>query len=105
MVDEKIIEAFYMMWGSFPGAVRLIHKNHTVLAANEVACKSGFGVGAICSKVGSPESHRGCKAKLALSTKKAQAQKSGEGKIKYWIPVKDCDDVYVHFTVDIDAAE
>jgi len=25
MVDEKIIEAFHMMWDNFPGAVRLIH--------------------------------------------------------------------------------
>jgi hypothetical protein len=24
MVDEKIIEAFYMIWDSFPGLVRLI---------------------------------------------------------------------------------
>lgn len=35
MVDEKVIEAFYMMWDSFPGNVRLIHKNKTVLAANK----------------------------------------------------------------------
>lgn len=39
MVDEKIIEAFYMIWDSFPGSVRLIHKNHTVLVVNEIARK------------------------------------------------------------------
>lgn len=105
MIDDKIIEAFYMMWDSFPGSVRLIHKNHTVLAANEIARKAGFDVGVICSKVGVPELHRGCKANLVLSTKKAQSTKSEEGKIRYWIPVKDCDDVYVHFTIDTNAIE
>ncbi|KOA20108.1 hypothetical protein CLHOM_14780 [Clostridium homopropionicum DSM 5847] len=40
MVDKKIIEAFYMMWDSFPGPARLIHKNRTILAAKE---KSDIG--------------------------------------------------------------
>ncbi|AJQ26175.1 hypothetical protein [Pelosinus fermentans] len=100
MVDEKIIEAFYMMWDSFPGSVRLIHKNHTVLAVNEIARNVGFDIGTICFKVGTPESHKGCKANLALSTKSGQAVKSLEGKIRYWLPIKDCDDVYVHFSLD-----
>lgn len=100
MIDEKIIEAFYMMWDSFPGAARLIHKNHTVLAANEIARRAGFELGAICVKVGSSEAHKGCKANLALSTKTGLAVKSSEGKIRYWLPIKDCDDVYVHITVD-----
>ena len=102
MDDKKIIEAFHIMWDSFPGSVRLIHKNHTVLAANEIARKAGFDIGIICFKVGTPESHRGCKASLALSTKTGQAVKSSEGKIRYWLPVKDCDDIYVHVTSDLD---
>lgn len=100
MVDKKIIEAFHIMWDSFPGSVRLIHKNHTVLAANEIASKAGFDIGTICFKVGTPESHRGCKANEALITKKGQSIKSEEGKIRYWLPVKDCDDIYVHITLD-----
>lgn len=105
MVDEKIIEAFYMMWDSFPGPVRLIHKNHTVLAANEIARKVGFDIGTTCFKVGSPESHRDCKANLALSTKIGQTVKSAEGKIRYWLPVKNCDDIYVHVTMDPNAVK
>ncbi|EKQ54387.1 MULTISPECIES: hypothetical protein [unclassified Clostridium] len=100
MVDEKIIEAFYMMWDSFPGNARLIHKNRTVLAANKIARKSGFEIGTLCSKVGAPELHKDCKANKVLSTKNGQAVKSAEGKIRYWLPVKDCDDVYVHITLD-----
>jgi hypothetical protein len=105
MVDEKIIEAFYMMWDNFPGIVRLIHKNRTVLAANEVARSKGFEVGVQCNKVGTPEDHKGCRAHLALSTKTGQAVKSGEGKVRYWLPVKGSDEVYVHFTVDTNTAE
>lgn len=100
MVNEKVIEAFHMMWDSFPGAVRLIHKNRTILAANELARKLGFEEGVVCIKVGAPEAHKGCKANAALATKTAQTATSGGGKIRYWLPVKDCDDVYVHFTID-----
>ncbi|MGY0371964.1 hypothetical protein [Clostridium sp. JNZ J1-5] len=100
MVDKKIIEAFYMMWDSFPGPARLIHKNRTVLAANEIARNMGFEVGTQCFKIGVPESHKGCKANEALITKKGQVVKSEEGKIRYWLPVKYCDDVYVHITLD-----
>ena len=32
--------------------------------------------------------------------KTVQAVKSSEGKIRYWLPVKDCDDVYVHITLN-----
>lgn len=104
MVDKKVIEAFHIMWDSFPGSVRLIHKNHTVLAANEIASKAGFDVETLCFKVGTPESHRGCKANLALSTKTGQAVRSSDGKIRYWLPVKDCNDVYVHVTLDTNVA-
>jgi hypothetical protein len=105
MIDKKIIEAFHMMWDSFPGSVRLIHKNRTVLASNEIAHNIGFEEGVTCIKVGPPEIHRGCKANISLSTKTPQVSKSGEGKLRYWIPVKDCDDVYIHFTIDTTAIE
>jgi len=39
-------------------------------------------------------------ANEALITKKGQSIKSEEGKIRYWLPVKDCDDIYVHITLD-----
>ena len=104
MVDEKIIEAFHMMWDNFPGSVRLIHKNRTVLAVNEIARSMGFEVGVACIKIGPPESHKDCKANLALSTKAGQVLKSGEGKFRYWLPVKDCDEVYVHLTIDTNMA-
>lgn len=62
MIDEKIIEDFYMMWNDFPDSVRLIHRNRTILAANESARNMGFEVAVECFRIGAPESHRGCKA-------------------------------------------
>lgn len=101
MVDQKVIEAFHMMWGSFPGPVRLIHKNQTVLAVNETALNMGMETGVPCFSIGNPEAHKGCRANEAISSNKAQVSNVGQEKFKYWLPVKDCADVYVHFTIDI----
>jgi hypothetical protein len=100
MIDETFINAFHMMWDDFPGPVRLIHKNRTILASNEIARNLGFNDGVECSTIGPPAIHRGCKANIALSTKTSQVSKSEGGKLRYWIPVKDCDDLYIHFTID-----
>lgn len=60
----------------------------------------GFDVGVECFRVGGPEAHMGCKANRALSTQKGQGDKSEEGRIRYWLPVKECEDVYVHITIN-----
>ena len=52
MADEKMLEAFHMMWDNFPGAVRLIHKNRTVLAVNETGSNMGFVADVPCFSVG-----------------------------------------------------
>lgn len=100
MVYEKVIEDFHMMWDNFPASVRLIHKNRTILAANEEARNMGFEVGVKCFNVGVSESHRGCKANETLSSKKGQGDKTEEGRIRYWLPVKECEDIYVHITIN-----
>jgi hypothetical protein len=105
MVDQKIIEDFYMMWSNFPASVRLIHKNRTILAANEAARSMGFEVGVKCFKIGVPEAHLGCKANEALSTKKGQGDRTEDGKIRYWLPVKECEDVYIHLTINPNVAK
>ncbi|MBX4270063.1 hypothetical protein [Clostridium estertheticum] len=69
------------------------------MASNEIARKVGFDIGTTCFKVGSLESHRGCKVNLTLFTKTEQAVKSAEGKIRYWLPVK------VHITLDPNTIE
>ena len=99
MIDSKVIDAFHMMWGSFPAPVRLIHKNRKVLAVNEIAKSMGMDVGVPCFSFGNPESHKACNANGALSSHQGQRMNVDPGKIKFWIPVGDCPDVYVHFTI------
>lgn len=100
MVDGKVIEAFHMMWGSFPAPVRLIHKNKTVLAVNEMAHSMGMETAVSCYTFGNPESHKACNANGALSSDKGQRMTVEQGKkIKFWSPVRDCPDVFVHFSI------
>jgi hypothetical protein len=105
MVEQKVIDAFHMMWGSFPAPVRLIHKSRKVLAVNETAKSMGMEIGVPCFSFGNPESHKACRANEALSTDKGQSLQVENGKIKFWSPVRDCADVYVHFSVTVGSAE
>lgn len=105
MIDSKVIDAFHMMWGIFPAPVRLIHKNRKVLAVNEIAQSMGMEAGVPCFAIGNPESHKACKANELLSSNKGQRMNVEPGKIKFWSPVKDYPDVYIHFTVPVDPAD
>ena len=42
MVDQNILDAFQLMWGTFPEPVMLIQKNRTILAVNDLAKKIGI---------------------------------------------------------------
>ena len=105
MVDPKVLDAFHMMWENFPTPVRLIHKNRTVLAVNQAAKNMGWEEGVPCFSIGNPESHKACKANEALSTLKGQSLYVEGDKIKFWIPVKDSPEIYVHFSVTISTTE
>lgn len=105
MVDATVIEAFHMMWGDFPAPVRLIHKSRKVLAVNKIAKGLGMETGVPCFSIGNPESHKACKANEALSLNQGQRMNVEPGKIKFWIPVGNYPDVYVHFTIPVDPVE
>ncbi len=105
MIDSKIVDAFHMMWGGFPAPVRLIHKNRKVLAVNEIAKSMGMEVGVPCFSIGNPESHKACRAIEAISSHEGQRMNVEPGKIKFWSPVRDCSDVYVHFTISVEPVE
>lgn len=53
MSDEKIIEAFHLMWGNFPEAVVITQKSREIVAVNKTAEKFGLKTGIKCSSVGS----------------------------------------------------
>ena len=101
-MDAKVIEAFHMMWGNFPEAVMLIHKNRDILAVNDACRTSGGVVGVKCSELGGPEQHKGCLANQAIANKQTIYSKSevgGKTIIGYWMPLTDYPEVYVHFGV------
>jgi len=99
MVDSKVIDAFHMMWGSFPEPVRLIHKDRKVLAVNEIAASRGMEVGVSCFSVGNPELHKVCGANEALASNKGQRMNAPDGRIRFWSPVRNCPDVFIHFII------
>ena len=99
MVDSTVIDAFQMMWGSFPEPVRLIYKDRRVLAVNKIAENRGMEVGVCCYSVGNPEFHKVCGANEALVTNKGQRMDAPDGRIRFWSPVSNCPDVFVHFVI------
>ena len=57
MVEQRILEAFEMMWGPFPEPVMLIHRDRTVLAVNDFARSMGVQAGIKCFSL-NPEAGR-----------------------------------------------
>ncbi|MBC3538019.1 hypothetical protein [Megasphaera hominis] len=98
-VDPELIAQFHMLWDGFPGLARLITTKHEIIAANDIARKAGFVEGAICARVGAPESHRGCLLNEMVKTGVAQTQMAGTDKVKGWMPVAGHPDLLVHFTL------
>jgi hypothetical protein len=102
MVDDKLIEAFHLMWGNFPEPVMLVHQTREILAVNEAFSKLGVVAGIKCSSIGAPENHKGCLANKALASRQATYSKSdlnGKTVIGFWIPVADYPDIYVHLGI------
>ncbi|MEA4855702.1 MAG: hypothetical protein AAGU21_16220 [Solidesulfovibrio sp.] len=108
MVSQQVLEAFQSMWGPFPEPVMLLHKSREILAVNAAGRAAGIPVGAKCSSL-NPENTtdghcRQCQALKALRTGEPITTSSvtGARRLKgYWLPLKDVDDVYVHFGVSI----
>lgn len=96
---EELIRSFHQTWDRFPGLARLIDKENHVLAANQAAEAAGLTAGQVCVKMGAPESHKGCRKALALSTGTAQVDRPVENKIRAWVPVDGYPDVVVHFSI------
>ena len=102
MADEKVIEAFQMMWGNFPDPVMLVHKSREILAVNTACSKAGGVPGIKCSSIGGPERHKGCQANRALASQQAvfcKGESDGKSIIGYWIPVEGYPEIYVHLGV------
>lgn len=97
-LDEVIVD-FHNKWDNFPGPARLIQKDRKILAANNYAEKVGFNVNSACANVGAPESHRGCLANKTLTTKIGQGDIVKGKMARYWLPVDEFDDLFIHLSV------
>ncbi|MDL2233541.1 hypothetical protein LJC63_08210 [Ruminococcaceae bacterium OttesenSCG-928-L11] len=99
-VDATIIAAFHAMWDSFPTRARLIQKDRTVLAVNKAAAAQGNQVGVRCVEEPPKEGHAGCLANQALRERTAcYGLTNNKKRLRFWIPVEGCDDVFVHFSI------
>jgi len=105
MIDSKVVEAFHMMWGSFPEPVALVHKSREVMAVNAICHSTGrMDVGMNCAMPGLSDCHKGCLADQALDSRKAVFRKRVYGTreiISYWIPVDGYPELFVHFGVGV----
>ena len=102
MVDQKIIDAFHLMWDSFPEPVRLIEKSRTILAVNKASEKDGSQVGTTCSSKPPLEAHKICKANAALAAQEYRYIKwKGESRdvISFWLPIDGYPEYFIHFSV------
>lgn len=100
-LTEMLIAAFHRTWDAFPGAARLIDRKHRILASNPVAEEVGFVAGAVCAKIGAPESHKGCKMAKMFATGEPQTDQVLPGKVRGWIPVEGFPDFCIHFGLPI----
>lgn len=101
--DPKLVEAFTLMWGTYPGPASLIHKSKKIIAVNRACLLGGRKPGMICSRWESPDNHRGCLANRVLEERIAlhkEVRKDGLIYRVYWLPIPGYPDFYIHFTTE-----
>lgn len=106
-VDEKLIEAFHLMYDHFPEGVQLAHKSKRVVAVNPACEAMGRSVGMICAEHGPAEAHKGCLALKAIKKHTAawastpQSASIGQVSVVFWLPIDGYPDFFIHFGVGI----
>lgn len=102
--EEELAQAFHLMWDNYPEQVRLIRRDHTIVAGNALYLEMGGKTGGKCNE-GPPKFHKGCRAMEALKDGKAKSVKHEPGEFEsFWIPVAGTEDYYIHYTNGADAA-
>ena len=102
MDEQKIIEAFHLMWDHFPEPVMLIKRNCQIYAVNQKAASLGMSDQIKCSSMGDPQGHKGCLCNRAIDEKRTTCiiYESQAGKAYgYWMPVAGAEDYIIHFRV------
>ncbi len=103
-VDEKLLEAFHLMFDHYPKPAQLAHKSKKIVAVNPAGEAIGRQVGMVCATHGAPEAHRGCLAARAVKNRQATWQTvppsapDGREVVVFWLPVTGHPDFFVHFS-------
>ena len=106
-IAQQTIDAFEQMWGPFPEPVMLIHKNRTVVAANQLARAAGIQTETKCfsyNPEGAKGCSKGCQAAVALREHRTvitDGEKNGTPIRGYWMPLAEAPDLYVHFGIGL----
>ena len=103
VADSKLVEAFTLMWGTYPGPASLVHKSKMIIAVNEACRKGGRIPGMNCATWTSPDNHRGCRANDALKEQQPQSKLVVRPDLAfrvYWLPIPGYPEFYVHFTTE-----
>lgn len=101
MTQEELIRSFHCQWDSFPGLVRLIRRDRTVLAVNRAGEAGGALCGLRCCDQGLTAQHIGCMADRALDGREACWGWNPSGtKLRFWLPLEGTEDCYVHFSLN-----
>ena len=105
-VSEEIRRNFHLFYDNFPCPVMLVHKDRTIITANEAGLAVGCPVGTKCSALGEKKHHAGCQANTALREDRGVRTVAYYEHLKqvidgYWVPLAGVEDLYVHFGIDI----
>lgn len=104
-VSDNTIEAFHLMWDSFPHPVMLLQKCRDIVAINKKAEEVGRPATGQCFQMsGATEIHGVCKANQAVEEGIAQRTlRFDEDKNMltdvYWLPLSAEEDLYLHFAI------
>ena len=101
-LPQNVIDAFHLMWNSFPEPVMLTHRSFQVMAINRACEARGMKPGFFCNRLGGPEQHKGCLAQKCVHTGETQYVSiplPDHEAVGFWLPIEGYPDFYLHFGV------
>lgn len=99
--DRKVIEAFKLMWSSYPEPAMLINRGKRVMALDWACRHAQRDVGSYCHEIGGcKDMGNSCLLRRCLDTRQGVHTKVNTGKKQWsihWVPLEGYPDYCVHF--------
>ncbi len=99
--DEKVIEAFQIMWSKYPEPAMLINRGKRVMAVNWASRFVEPNIGAYCHEIGGcQEMGNTCLMNKCIDDHQAAHIKINQGSKQWtihWVPIEGFPDYCVHF--------